>query len=58
MSPKVKVGVNVFLTEDDQIGVQTSSKTKITTMGLLVMGMFALMMEKPKEESLIQRVTL
>lgn len=58
MSPKVKVGVNVFLTEDDQIGVQTSSKTKITTMGLLVMGMFALMMENPKEESLIQRVTM
>lgn len=35
IAPKIKVGITVFLTEDDQIGIQTTSKNKVTILGLL-----------------------
>jgi len=51
---KFKIAVTVFLQEDGNIGIQTTSKNQITTLGLLEAGKAVLLTQlQPSEESRI-----
>lgn len=39
MSPKIKIGVQVFLTEDGKYGLISTSHNELTVMGLLMKGL-------------------
>ena len=38
MTPKVKVGVHIFLTEDGHVGMNSTSQNELTIVGLLMKG--------------------